>query len=100
MDEIMLRQIQPGDNAVIAAIIRNALAEFKANKPGTVFYDDTTDHLFELFQGTRGVYNVALLNGQVVGGGGIFPTPCMRNLALHTSVAHWGTAAIMAAMCG
>lgn len=74
MDEIILREIQPGDNAALAEIIRNALTEFKANKPGTVFYDETTDHLFELFQGTRGFYNVALVDGQVVGGGGIFPT--------------------------
>ena len=74
MNNISLRQIQPADNNILASIIRNALSEFKANKPGTVFFDETTDHLYELFAGTRGVYHVAVLNGQVVGGGGIFPT--------------------------
>lgn len=74
MDTITLRAIQPEDNATLALIIRNALTEFNANKPGTVFFDETTDHLFELFSDTRGVYHVAELNGEVVGGGGIFPT--------------------------
>ena len=40
-----LRQITHDDNAGIAFIIRSVLAEFKANKPGTVYYDPTTDDL-------------------------------------------------------
>jgi len=47
---ITIRNIELKDNVAIAAVIRNALAEFGANKPGTVYYDATTDHLFELFQ--------------------------------------------------
>jgi putative acetyltransferase len=39
-----------------------------------VYYDATTDHLFELFQQERSAYNIALLNGKIVGGGGIYPT--------------------------
>ncbi len=74
METIQLREIAPTDNPILASIIRNALTEFKANKQGTVFFDETTDHLFELFSGTRGIYHVAVLNGEVVGGGGIFPT--------------------------
>ena len=35
--EIQIRNIEPSDNVAIAAVIRNALAEFGANKPGTVF---------------------------------------------------------------
>ena len=45
-----IRFIEPKDNVTLAAVIRAALTEFGANKPGTVYYDPTTDHLFELFQ--------------------------------------------------
>jgi putative acetyltransferase len=74
MSSITIRRLQQGDNVALAAIIRNTLAEFGANKPGTVYYDPTTDHLFELFQQRGSVYYVALLDGELVGGGGIFPT--------------------------
>jgi len=74
MDNVTIRLIQPSDNAVLATIIRNALTEFNANKPGTVYFDESTDHLYELFQTGKGIYHVALLNDQVVGGGGIYPT--------------------------
>lgn len=71
---IIIRSIQPADNAALAVIIRNSLAEFGANKPGTVFYDVTTDALFELFQTKGSAYFVAEENGVLLGGGGIFPT--------------------------
>jgi putative acetyltransferase len=74
MDDILIRRIEPADNPTIAAIIRQTLKEFGANHPGTVYYDATTDHLFELFQKERSAYNIALLNGKIVGGGGIYPT--------------------------
>ena len=50
------------------------MAEFGANHPGTVYYDITTDSLFEVFQKEKSVYNVVELNGEIVGGGGIYPT--------------------------
>jgi putative acetyltransferase len=71
---IFIRHIQPADNLALATIIRNTLAEFKANHPGTVYYDSTTDALFEFFQKPGAVYNVAEVNGEVAGGGGIYPT--------------------------
>ncbi len=74
MDKVTIRLIEQNDNAALANIIRNALTEFKANKPGTVYFDESTDHLFELFQTGNGVYHVAVMNDQVVGGGGIYPT--------------------------
>jgi putative acetyltransferase len=70
-----LRPIALEDNASMARIIRDALTEFGANKPGTVFYDESTDHLFELFQAqARAAYWVAEKDGMVVGGAGIYPT--------------------------
>lgn len=75
-EEIIIRSIQPGDNAALAKLIRDTLTEFGANRPGTVYYDDATDHLFELFdQKPRSAYFVALLGDRIVGGGGIYPSP-------------------------
>lgn len=73
-NEVVLRPIRPEDNAVIATIIRQALTEFGANKPGTVYYDESTDHLYELFQQKGAMYFIAEQQGQMLGGGGIFPT--------------------------
>lgn len=72
--EINIRPIAPGDNHSLARIIRDSLAEFGANKPGTVYYDPTTDHLYELFREPRSGYFVAEQDGQLLGGAGIFPT--------------------------
>ena len=74
MPTIQIRTIQPDDNAALAKIVRNALAEFGANKPGTVYFDPTTDHLYELFQEPGAVYFVALAEGVVQGGAGLFPS--------------------------
>jgi putative acetyltransferase len=72
---ITIRPIVPGDAAALAGVIRNTLAEYGAAKPGTAYYDAATDHLPELFQRTpRSAYFVAEQNGEVLGGGGIFPT--------------------------
>src|SRR6478672_8926153 len=71
---ITIRQIQEKDNAAIAKIIRNSLAEFGAAKPGTVYYDPTTDALFQLFQKERAAYFVAEQEDTLIGGGGIYPT--------------------------
>ena len=80
LEEITLRPIQPQDNAALATIIRNTLEEFGANRPGTVYFDPTTDALYELFQHTPGAaYYIAEHNGSIAGGGGIFPSPGLPN---------------------
>jgi putative acetyltransferase len=72
--EIQIRLIQPSDNPHLAKIVRNTLAEFGAANPGTVYFDSTTDALFELFQTPKAAYFVAEANGKILGGGGIYPT--------------------------
>jgi putative acetyltransferase len=72
---INIRPISIEDNPKIAIIIRSCLTEFGANKPGTVYYDKTTDHLFELFQENGAAYFIAEQEGNIVGGGGIFHSP-------------------------
>lgn len=74
MNTISIRSIRQSDNPILSGIVKNTLAEFGANHPGTVYYDPTTDALFELFQKEGAAYFVAEINGQIVGGGGIYPT--------------------------
>lgn len=67
-----IRPIAQADNPLIAKIIRATLEEFGANKPGTVYYDATTDHLFELFETEGAGYFIAEQDGVMLGGGGFF----------------------------
>ena len=79
LDNINVRIIKPGDNKALAQVIRTTLKEFGADKPGTVYYDETTDTLYQLFQKDGAIYHVAEKDGKVVGGGGIFPSPGLPN---------------------
>ncbi len=72
--EIRYRKIQLTDNVAMASIIRTALEEYGEAKPGTVYTDPTTDALFELFSTPNSSYFIAELNGEIMGGCGIFPT--------------------------
>lgn len=74
-----IRPIESGDNEALAKVIRTALAEFGANKPGTVYFDPTTDALFELFRTPGSFYFVATQDEKVIGGCGIFPTENLPN---------------------
>lgn len=90
-----IREIRKEDNQMLAYIIRSVLAEFKANKPGTVYYDPTTDDLFALFQTPRSAYFIAEENGEMMGGSGIFPTTglpegCCELVKLYLSCAARG----------
>ena len=71
---ILIRPIEPGDNQALANIIRKTLEEFRANHPGTVYFDESTDRLSTLFTQSGSQYFVAVLDGAVLGGGGIYPT--------------------------
>jgi putative acetyltransferase len=74
MASIQIRTIKPEDDKTLAQIIRNSLAEFGANHPGTVYYDETTDHLYDLFRKEKSVYYVVQEDGVILGGAGIFPS--------------------------
>lgn len=74
-NKILIRNIQPQDNPLIAKIIRKALEEYDEAKPGTVYTDPTTDELYETFAtAPKSGYFIAELNGEVIGGSGIYPT--------------------------
>ena len=72
--ELQFRNILKEDNIPLAKIIRDALTEYNVTRPGTVYYDETTDHLYEVFKKEGSKYFVATINNEVVGGAGIYPT--------------------------
>ena len=72
--DINIREIEMSDNPGIARIIRETLVEFGANHPGTVYYDSTTDALYDLFRQPGSIYYVAEQGGKLLGGAGIFPS--------------------------
>ena len=71
---VIFRNIEERDNAAIATIIRTSLKEFGANKPGTVYFDPTTDDLYQLFTTAGSVYFIAEEENTLLGGWGIYPT--------------------------
>ena len=74
---LTLRTIVKSDNVEIAAVIRKVFREFKIDRPGTVYFDPTTDDLYSLFQTPGSVYWIALNDNVIIGGCGIFPTPAL-----------------------
>ena len=72
---ISFRPIRKEDNKIIAELIRTIFREFKIDKPGTVYFDPTTDDLFTLFKTPGSEYWIAEKEGKIIGGAGIFPTP-------------------------
>lgn len=84
------------NNPEIALVIRKVLEEFKVNKPGTVYTDPTTDRLYELFESeAKAAYWVVEIEGEIVGGAGIFPTKgldvnCVELVKLYLLKEHRG----------
>ncbi len=68
------RNIVSKDNAAMAKIIRDSLEEFGAARPGTVYFDETTDRLNDVFLAPRSAYFVMDVEDELAGGAGIFPT--------------------------
>lgn len=74
---INIRNIISTDNIALAKVVKDTMAEFGVNRPNTVYYDPTTDALYELFQKKGSVYNIAEVDGEIVGGAGIYPTDAL-----------------------
>jgi putative acetyltransferase len=78
-DEFIIRKIAPDDNAAIAKIIRSSLEDFNAVKQGTAYFDESTNHLYEVFRAERSCYFIVTISGEVVAGAGIFPTEDLQD---------------------
>ena len=71
---MIMRKVEPRDNAALAKMIRDVFVEHDAPREGTVFSDPTTDSLYELFQVPGAVLWVAEMDGIAAGCCGIYPT--------------------------
>lgn len=78
--QINLRPIQQSDDAALGQLIKSVLAEYKANKPGTAYFDESTDHLSVVFEEAASAYWVLEEEGKIIGGGGVFPTAGLPTL--------------------
>lgn len=72
-DTIVIREIQPQDNAQLEQVIRACFHEFKIPLEGTAYEDEETPRMFESYQNANDVYFVIDYNGDVLGGAGIKP---------------------------
>ena len=71
---ITLRRIEKQHNAEIASLIRKVFREFKIDRPGTVYFDPTTDDLYNLFRQAGSAYWIAFDGNEMIGACGIYPT--------------------------
>lgn len=74
MTQTLIRPIKEQDDPEVGQLIKTVLTEFKANKPGTAYYDESTNHLSTLFTNPKAAYWVIEEENKVIGCGGIFPT--------------------------
>jgi putative acetyltransferase len=72
---IIFRSLEKKDNREIAELIRTVFREFNIARPGTVYFDPTTDDLFTLFSIPGAKYWIAEVQGMITGGCGVYPTP-------------------------
>ncbi len=73
MSVARIRPIAPGDDAVVAAIIRGVMPSFGACGPGFALSDPEVGHMSTAYSGARSAYFVVEMDGRVVGGAGIAP---------------------------
>ncbi len=73
MHSLVVRPIEPRDDAALARIIREVQQEFGAVGPGHSGNDPEVDRMSASYQPPRAAYWVLEQDGAVLGGGGIGP---------------------------
>jgi putative acetyltransferase len=68
---MLIREIKPGDNKQIEAIMRACFEEFKLPIVGSSLEDKDVSKMYEGFQTNKAKYFVVEENNRVVGGGGV-----------------------------
>lgn len=71
MNGIDIREIQIGDNAQIASVIREVFVSDDYPKTGTAFADKQLDFMFETYDKPKAAYFVVEENGKIIGGAGV-----------------------------
>lgn len=79
----IIRTIEKQDNESVASLIRHALLEHDLAKPGTVYYDDILDHLYEYYSdpGVNCEYYVYIIDGKLAASAGYYPFSGFENCA-------------------
>lgn len=72
-DSIVIRKIEPNDNAQLEQVIRACFPEFEIPFEGTAYSDKETPRMFESYQNSNDVYFVIDSDGEILGGGGVKP---------------------------
>lgn len=72
-DTIVIREIEPQDNAQLEQVIRACFHEFKIPLEGTAFSDKETPKMYESYQNNNDIYYVIDVNGEIMGGAGVKP---------------------------
>jgi putative acetyltransferase len=73
MPNVLIRPIEPRDNAAVATIIRTVMPEFGADGPGFAIHDAEVDDMHSSYARSRSAYFVVEREGTVIGGGGVAP---------------------------
>ena len=71
MNSIIIREIQQGDNKVIANVIRQVFISDNYPKTGTAFADSQLNFMFETYDKPKSIYFVVEDNGKIMGGAGV-----------------------------
>ena len=71
--DIIIRKIQPQDDAAVAALIRNVLIEHNVPKVGTAYADASLDCMFTTYSAPGAAYFVVEKQGRLIGSAGIAP---------------------------
>ncbi|MEC3907670.1 GNAT family N-acetyltransferase [Tamlana sp. 2201CG12-4] len=72
-DTIVIREIEPQDNAQLEQVIRECFYEFKIPLEGTAYSDSETPRMYESYQNNNDIYYVIAQGDEVLGGGGVKP---------------------------
>lgn len=73
MQAVIIREINPDDNKMVARVVRKVLEDLGVPKVGTAYADKTLDDMYRAYQKPRANYFVVEENQKIIGGGGIAP---------------------------
>ena len=77
VSKLKIRKAQKKDDAALCKLVRQGLSDYNALRPGTAGFDPEVEYLSQALNGKKAVYYVAELDGEVVGGAGVGPTPTL-----------------------
>jgi len=71
MGEVIIREIQPKDNAAVARVVRQVLVDLGVPKVGTAYADKALDDMYGAYDVPKAAYFVAEEEGRIIGCAGV-----------------------------